>query len=126
MSDYLKREPLTDDELDTFVALRRVGGPGGGVAELNGHYYHHGRPMVPWLEGPLSSMVDAGLLTLADPDPESWGLRRATLTATGQVQYEVLCDKQGVPPSPVGRRLKQPTAGGWTKASPTWTAGGSP
>ena len=101
MSDYLKREPLTDEELTTFVALRRVGEPGGGVAEVDGHYYHHGRPMVPWLEGPLTTLAEANLITLADPDPETCGLRRVTLTAAGQARYDALCDKQGLPRSSI-------------------------
>ncbi|MGQ0772816.1 MAG: hypothetical protein ACT4NY_00085 [Pseudonocardiales bacterium] len=88
MSDYLKCDPLTDEELDTFVALRRVGGPGGGVAELDGRYYHHGRPIVPWLENPLTALVEAKLIMLSDPDPESGGLRRATLTAAGEARYK--------------------------------------
>lgn len=96
MSDYLKRPPLTDEELTTLVALQRIGVPAGGVAELNGRYYHHGRPMVPWLEDPLTALAEAGLITLADPDPQSCGLRRATLTAAGQARYEVLRDKQSI------------------------------
>lgn len=97
MSDYLKRAPLTDEELDTFVALRRVEGAAGEVAELDGRYYYYGRPMVPWLEDPLTALVEVGLITLAEPDPQACGLRRATLTAAGQARYEALCDKQRHP-----------------------------
>lgn len=84
-----------------FVVLRQVGGPGGGVAELDGRYYHHSRPVVPWLEDPLTVLVEAGLITLADPDPASGGLRCATRTAVGQARYDALCDKQRFPRSPV-------------------------
>lgn len=81
---------LTDEDLDTLGALRRVGESEGGVAEWGSRYYYRGHPMMPWLEGSLATLVAAALITLADPDPAGFGVRRATLTEAGYARYEQL------------------------------------
>jgi len=83
-------QPLTDEELDTLGALRRVGDPDGRVLEVDGHYFSCGQPMVPWLDKPLAALVAAGLITLADPDPAGSGARRARLTEAGHAHYHAL------------------------------------
>ncbi|MGH3630588.1 MAG: hypothetical protein ACRDRL_24500 [Sciscionella sp.] len=85
--------PRPDAEVCAWVGLRRV--CGGQVAELGGRWYRAGRPMVRWLEGPLAELVEIGLITLAEPDLDSSGLRRAAVTARGRARYEALCDKRG-------------------------------
>lgn len=81
---------LTDEELDTLGALRRVGEPDGGVTEWDGRHFYRGYPVAPWLQRPLAALIAAGLVTLADPDPAGFGARRATLTAAGHTRYEQL------------------------------------
>lgn len=81
---------LTDEELDTLGALRRVGEPDGAVTEADGRYFYQGHPLVPWLQRPLTALVAAGLVTLTDPDPARFGARRATLTEAGHTRYEQL------------------------------------
>jgi hypothetical protein len=81
---------LSDAEIDTLGALRRVGESDGAVMELGGRYFYRGHPMVPWLEGPLATLLAAGLITLADPDPGGYGARRVTVTETGRARYEEL------------------------------------
>jgi hypothetical protein len=85
-----QRERLTDEELDTLGALRRVGDPDGWVVEVDGRYFYCGQPMVPWLEGPLAALIAAGLITLTDPDPDGYGARRATVTEAGHARYHEL------------------------------------
>jgi hypothetical protein len=81
---------LTDEDLDTLGALRRVGEPECPVTEVDGRYYYRGHPVVPWLQRPLATLVAAGLVTLADPGPAGFQARRATLTAAGYARYEQL------------------------------------
>lgn len=38
---------LTDEDLDTLGALRRVGEPEGGVTEWGSRYYYQGHPAMP-------------------------------------------------------------------------------
>lgn len=90
----MSQQPLTDAELDTLGALRRVGDPDSAVTELDGRYFYCGHPMVPWLEGPLTTLVAAGLINLADPDPAGFGARRATLTKAGYTRYHALRTQQ--------------------------------
>ena len=81
---------LTDEDLDTLGALRRVDEPEGGVTEVDGRYFYQGHPVMSWLQRPLARLVAAGLVTLADPDPAGFGARRATLTGAGHIRYEQL------------------------------------
>lgn len=95
IGDYLARTPLTDSELDALAVLQRV--RSGDVRELHGRYFYRGRPIVPWLDSPMTDLVDAGRIKLEDPEPESFDLRRAVMTADGKAHHETLCDKQGIP-----------------------------
>lgn len=81
---------LTDEDLDTLGALRRVGELECPVTEVDGRYFYQGHPVVPWLQRPLVTLVAAGLVTLADPDPAGFRARRATLTEAGHIRYEQL------------------------------------
>jgi hypothetical protein len=60
--------------------------------------------MVPWLEGPLTTLVAAGLITLADPDPAGHGARRATLTEAGYARYHALRIQQLRSPAGLAHR----------------------
>ncbi|MGH3822457.1 MAG: hypothetical protein ACRDRA_06405 [Pseudonocardiaceae bacterium] len=84
MSD---REPASD--LATWIALRRA--HEGGVANLEGQWFDSGRPVPGYLANALDGLTNRGLLVLADADPRSCGVRRATVTDTGSARYVALC-----------------------------------
>ncbi|MGH3932434.1 MAG: hypothetical protein ACRDTF_20945 [Pseudonocardiaceae bacterium] len=87
-------------DLSMWLALRRVNE--GGVALLEGFYYHHGRAVPHYLDSPLTDLVGAGYLTLGEAGPDAAGMRKVTLTGQGRELYAVLCGKRGVcPGSPV-------------------------
>ncbi|HET9253829.1 MAG TPA: hypothetical protein VFO16_01330 [Pseudonocardiaceae bacterium] len=69
----------------TWRALWRAAS--GRIAKSNDHYYDYGFPMPSYLTQILDELTDAGLLTLAD---ETSGLRRLSLTETGQARYTQL------------------------------------
>lgn len=86
--------PLIAANLTAWLALRRVNE--GGVALLDGSYYHHGRPVPHYLNAALTDLIDAGRLTLAEADPDSAGMRKVTLTDVGRKLYATLCGKRGI------------------------------
>ncbi|MGH3884066.1 MAG: hypothetical protein ACRDRY_08300 [Pseudonocardiaceae bacterium] len=72
-----------------WIALRRA--HQGGVAKLTGHWLDSGRRVPSYVADALDALTRAGLLVLADADPESGGLRRVTVTDTGCARYVELC-----------------------------------
>ncbi|MGH3929377.1 MAG: hypothetical protein ACRDTF_05305 [Pseudonocardiaceae bacterium] len=78
-----------DPELLAWLALRRV--RGGGVAEVGGYYLDHGLPVPAYLADPFAELTEDGLVALAAADPA--GLRRATITPTGQARYTALRER---------------------------------
>lgn len=62
-----------------WLALRRV--QRGGVTRTSGGYLDHGSPRADYLTTTLEQLTDAGLITLADPDPT--GLSSTSLPPTG-------------------------------------------
>ncbi|MGH3941124.1 MAG: hypothetical protein ACRDTG_21290 [Pseudonocardiaceae bacterium] len=75
-----------DPKLLAWLALRRV--RGGAVANAGSYYLDHGLPVPAYLADPLAELAENGLVALADADPA--GLRRATITPTGQARYTAL------------------------------------
>jgi len=94
----IKPGPLAIGDLTAWLALRRVNE--GGVALLDGSYYHYGRAVPHYLNAPLVDLVKAGWLMLAEVDPEVGGMRKVTLTEGGRELYATLCGKRGVSPDP--------------------------
>lgn len=74
-------------ELLAALALRRA--LGGGVARVDGVYVDGGHPMGRYLAGTFTDLIDCGLLAVADED--EWGLRRVTVTRSGQALYAQVC-----------------------------------
>ncbi|MGH4016607.1 MAG: hypothetical protein ACRDSL_22280, partial [Pseudonocardiaceae bacterium] len=81
--------PLAGTDLTMWIALRRA--DEGGVALLEGSYYQHGRAVLHYLNAPLTDLIEAGMLTLAEADPDAAGMRAVTLTEDGRKLYAVLC-----------------------------------
>lgn len=50
--------------------------------------------MACFLPGVFHELVEAGLLTLAEPDPNWPGLRRATLTRDGRARFAALSERE--------------------------------
>lgn len=57
---------------------------GGGVAKAGGYYLNRSLPIPAY----LAELTQNGLVALTEADPA--GLRRATITPTGQAQYSAL------------------------------------
>jgi hypothetical protein len=72
-------------ELLELWALRRVSS--GRVAKLDDHYFDYSFAMPSYLTQTLDELTDAGLLTLAQ---QTSGLRRLSLTESGQARYAQL------------------------------------
>lgn len=72
------------------MALRRV--HRGYIAKLGGRYFDAGRPIPGYLAEALDALTKAGLVVLAEADPLAGGLRRATITDSGQARYMALHD----------------------------------
>lgn len=81
-------------ELAAWIALRRVNE--GGVAMLDGAFYHHGRAVPCYLNTPLAELVKTGWLSLTEAEPNAAGMRQVMFTENGREWYEVLCGKRGV------------------------------
>jgi len=95
------RPALTDTDLTDFLALRHVcGRPECTVGKVADTYVEAERPRLPCLADSLDALIDAGHVTLGEPEPQSCGIRRVTVTASGRARYEELCDRQGIPPYP--------------------------
>lgn len=78
----------TDADMCHWIALRRV--LDGGVRQLDGHYWvDHGRTPPDYIIDALTQLFDAGLVTLADPDPGAAAMW-AVLTHTGAARYRQL------------------------------------
>ncbi len=73
------------------IAMRRVSR--GSVAKLSGHWLDGGRPVSCFLPDALVSLIEAGFVALADPDPDNAGQRRAVLTDAGAVRYAALIER---------------------------------
>ena len=84
--------PLAGPDLYAWMALRRV--HGGGVARFEGCYYDSGRRMPCFLPDVFDELAEAGLLTLAEPDPGTAGLRRAALTSEGCARLAALSERE--------------------------------
>jgi hypothetical protein len=82
---------LTGPDFFEWMGLRRV--RRGGLARYEDHYYDQGIP-VPGCLIPLlvERLLKDRLCELADPD--EYGMRRVSLTDTGQAQYRLLCKLQ--------------------------------
>jgi len=85
---------LESGELMAWIALRRVNE--GGVALLDGAFYHHGRAVPCYLNAPLTELVETDRLRLVDADPDTAEMRQVMFTENGHEWYEVLCGKRGV------------------------------
>ncbi|MGH3871900.1 MAG: hypothetical protein ACRDSR_10375 [Pseudonocardiaceae bacterium] len=72
-----------------WITLRRA--HEGGVASLPGCWLDSGRRVPDYVAAALDRLVSAGLLTLDEPDPESCGVRRVTVTDAGCARYVALC-----------------------------------
>lgn len=83
---------LAGPELFAWLALRRA--DAGRVARIQGRYYDSGRRMPCFLLGVFEELVEAGLLTLAEPDPSWPELRRATLTRDGRARFAALSERE--------------------------------
>ncbi|MGH4012806.1 MAG: hypothetical protein ACRDSL_02470 [Pseudonocardiaceae bacterium] len=97
---------LAGTDLTRWIALRRA--DEGGVALLEGSYYHHGRAVPHYLNAPFAGLLDGGMLTLADPDAA--GMRAVTLTEEGRTLYAVLCGKCRVSSASSGEGAVAPSA----------------
>lgn len=93
-----EQAPLTTTDLTAWLALRRTNE--GGVAMLDGSYYHHGRAVPHYLNASFTDLVDAGQVALTEADPDAAGMQRARLTDDGRELYATLCGKRGVHPDP--------------------------
>lgn len=83
---------LAGPELYAWLALRRV--DTGRIARLDGRYYDWGRRVPCFLLDVFDELVEAGLLTLAEPDPYSGGLSRAALTREGRARFAALSERE--------------------------------
>lgn len=94
--DSLKAEraPLVSGDLMAWLALRRV--HEGGVTLLEDSYYHHGHALPHYLNAPLTELLNAEQLVLAEADPHTAGMQQVRFTQEGQDLYAVLCGKRGV------------------------------
>jgi hypothetical protein len=72
-----------------WIALRRA--HQGGVTNLAGQWLDSASPVPRYLADALDRLTSSGQLALADPDPESCGARRVTVTDTGCARYVTLC-----------------------------------
>lgn len=82
--------PLAGPDLFAWLALRRA--HAGGVARFEGSYFDSGRRVPCFLPDVFDELVEAGLLTLADPDwPGGW--RRAALTGEGLARFAALSER---------------------------------
>lgn len=76
------------------IAMQRVSQ--GRIAKLSGHWLDSGRSVLCFLPEALDSLIEAGLVTLADPDPNNAGQRRATLTDARAIRYAALSEWKGL------------------------------
>lgn len=84
--------PLAGLDLFAWMALRRV--HAGDVARFEGRYYDSGRRVPRFLPNVFDELVEAGLLTLAEPESGAAGLRRAALTSTGRARFSALDEQE--------------------------------
>jgi len=85
---------LTGDDLFAWLALRRV--EYRRLTELGGRYLDHGRPVSCFLPDVLDDLIQAGVLTLSDPDPMAGDMRRLAMTDAGHARYVTLCEREGI------------------------------
>lgn len=77
--------------MSEWLALRRVSR--GRVAKLGDHWLDARRPVPCFLPDALNELIQAGLVTLADPDADNAVQRRATLTDVGLSRYAALSER---------------------------------
>ena len=84
--------PDPDRGISEFLLLSRIcrNAPSH-VGQLDGAFYDGGRPIPPWLATCAPALIEAGEVTLGEPEGESCGLRRVTISAEGRARYEQLC-----------------------------------
>jgi hypothetical protein len=100
---------LTGADLSDFIALRRVcGRTDSHVTQIGDDMYDGERRLLPHVEDSVRMLVEVGLATVGEPDPED-GRRPVTATPDGRARYEELCERQGYPPYPGPRS----TSEGW-------------
>ncbi len=89
-----------------WIALRRA--HQGGVATLQGHWFDSSRLVPGYLANALDRLARAGLLVLGEEDPESCGVRRATVTDAGRTHYITLCQIHNPPATVAVSTLQVP------------------
>ena len=89
---------LKSGELMAWIALRRVNE--GGMALLEGAFYHHGCAVPCYLNAPLAELVETGQLRLAEVDTGAAEMRQVMFTENGREWYEVLCGSVVSLPTP--------------------------
>lgn len=95
------RQPLTGTDLIDFLALRRVcGRTDSHIGKMGNDYVENGRPLLLFLTDGLTALIEAGHVTLGEPDTASCGIQPVTVTISGRARYEELCTKQKLPPYP--------------------------
>ncbi|MGH3849221.1 MAG: hypothetical protein ACRDRT_05885, partial [Pseudonocardiaceae bacterium] len=94
------REPLTHDELSSWLGLLRVCGRDGScVSRVGVTYYDGERHLLPFIEDAVERLISAGHATLGEHDPV-YGRQHVTITDTGRAWYEKLCARQNLDPYP--------------------------
>jgi hypothetical protein len=72
------------------------------VGQLGGRFYDGGRRILPELAARIPALIKSGDVTLGEPETESGGLRRATISEAGRKRYEQMCADRGTPAYPGG------------------------
>jgi len=84
----MNRDLDLDHRLLEWLVLRRVAD--GGVARVGAGYLDGGRPLPGFLPARIAELLEAGALTLAEPDPVAEATRRVRLTPAGQARHAEL------------------------------------
>lgn len=87
------RPPLAGPELFAWIALRRA--HAGGVARVEGRYYDSGLRVPCFVD--FDTLIEAGLLALAEPALTYPALRRVILTREGHTRFAELNERTGSP-----------------------------
>ncbi len=89
-----------------------------GVTNLAGQWRDCGHPVPGYLADTLDRLTSSGQLALADPDLESCGGRRVTVTDTGCARYVTLCQVHHSPDSgrPPVEQFPRPNTGPHTRS----------
>ncbi len=86
-------DPVSDCVGDIGVAVWIALGRAhqGGVTNLAGQWLDCDHPVPGYVADALDRLTSSGQLALTDPDPQSCGARRVTVTDTGCANYVTLC-----------------------------------